>query len=118
MGADATDNAVDTGALGLRLDPARELERADGTRARAAELLYPGRGVLVVADGSTTVPDAAGAWADRVDVVTGRWAGDHAGDGSLLVRPDGHIAWHARGGGDLAGALGRWFGPARSAARV
>jgi 2-polyprenyl-6-methoxyphenol hydroxylase-like FAD-dependent oxidoreductase len=118
MGADATDNAVDTGALGLRLDPARELERADGTRVRAAELLYPGRGVLVVADGSTTVPDAAGAWADRVDVVTGRWAGDHAGDGSLLVRPDGHIAWHARGGGDLAGALGRWFGPARSAARV
>ncbi|MFI7386573.1 FAD-dependent monooxygenase [Streptomyces sp. NPDC049813] len=102
------------GPLGLRLDPERELERPDGTRVRIAELLHAGRGLLVLADGADGAPDAGAAdgWADRVDVVTGRWVKDDA-DGSLLVRPDGHIAWDARGEGDLGAALGRWFGPAR-----
>lgn len=61
------------GPLGLRLNPDRELERADGTRVRVAELLRPARGVLIGADGSAAAPEPAAAWADRVDTFTGSW---------------------------------------------
>ena len=54
----------------------------------------------------------AAGWADRVDVVTGRWVpggADPAPD-AVLLRPDGYVAWAAPGGGDLGAALTRWFG--------
>ncbi|WP_432969471.1 FAD-dependent monooxygenase [Dactylosporangium sp. CA-233914] len=80
-----------------------------------AQLLQPGRGVVVEFrdDGGTTTRSAE--WLDRVDVVTVKpspWI-----DASLiLLRPDGRIAWaesaDAAGGGadGLRAALTTWFG--------
>ncbi|WP_407564741.1 FAD-dependent monooxygenase [Streptomyces sp. 184] len=102
--------------LGRRLAPERELVRPDGARVRVAELLRAARGVLV-----TGREGAAEGWADRVDVVAGAWA---EGPGpvppeSVLIRPDGYVAWAAPGsGGELSGALDRWFGPARTRAET
>ncbi|GAB7045222.1 FAD-dependent oxidoreductase [Catenuloplanes indicus] len=59
-----------------------------------------------------TTPDgryaaAATAWSGRVGVVTG------AGGTSMLIRPDGYVAWEH--GDGLTDALTRWFGaPAHS----
>ncbi|SCL52782.1 FAD-dependent monooxygenase [Micromonospora yangpuensis] len=113
--------------LGRRMPPDRELVRADGSRTRVAELLHAGRGVFVDTghavepDGSGTTAGAVAGWSDRVDVVTGDWVQDGPGDpayaalGSVLIRPDGYLAWVAPDGGDLTEALDRWFGAARSA---
>ncbi|MEV7415154.1 FAD-dependent monooxygenase [Streptomyces sp. NPDC089919] len=106
--------------LGRRLSPDREIDLADGTRTRVGELLRAGRGLLITTDGEAGPAEAAAAWADRVEVVTGTWV--PAPDtvalsipfGSVLVRPDGYIAWATPGGGDPAEALDRWFGPARA----
>ncbi len=110
--------------LGRRLFPDRELVRADGTRTRVAELLHAGRAVLITTGSSEAASEAqriAAAWSDRVDVVSGSWV-PVEGDSLLnsvpeaaLVRPDGYLAWVAPDGGDLAGALDRWLGAARSA---
>jgi hypothetical protein len=103
--------------LGRRLSPDRELERSDGRRTRVAELLRPARGVLISTGGSAEAEHLAAGWSDRVDVVAGSWVppeADTAPD-SVLIRPDGYVAWAAPGGGDLADALGRWFGSARAA---
>ena len=107
--------------LGLRLSPDRELVKADGTRTRVAELLHPGRGVLITTGAFDEAGRLAAAWSDRVDVVSGSWAeakdGEHPRPAldAVLVRPDGYIAWAAPDGGDLADALDRWFGAARAA---
>ena len=91
----------------------RELELAGGGRTPIARLLHPARGVLV----TTAGPDetSAAGWSDRVDVVHVKsWpAGPEEGGAateSVLIRPDGHVAWAAPGGGPLTGALSRWFG--------
>jgi hypothetical protein len=107
--------------LGLRMPPSRELERADGTRTRVADLLRAARGVLVTADDRGETARLAAGWADRVDVVTGHWAAGPPSDPydaveEVLIRPDGHVAWTSPGGGDLSGALSRWFGSASTAA--
>ena len=106
--------------LGRRLPPDLVLEPRDGERVRVAELLRTGRGLFVGTGGGD--PRRLAGWADRVDVVIGDWVGGephpHRAPGAALVRPDGHVAWAAPGGADLEGALDRWFGPARAAARV
>jgi bifunctional hydroxylase/dehydrase len=33
-----------------------------------------------------------------------------AATGSVLIRPDGYVAWVSPGGGDLGLSLHRWFG--------
>jgi bifunctional hydroxylase/dehydrase len=96
--------------LGMRM-PERTVERLDGTRVRATELLHPARGVLVSSDPFVDAP----GWGSRVDVVHGTWVpaagGTTAGEpDSVLVRPDGYVAWVAPGGGSLPDALRRWFG--------
>jgi len=104
--------------LGKRMPPGRVLLLADGTRARVAELLHPARGVFITTNAASDGERLVGGWADRIDVVAGRWdtpAGPALPD-EVLIRPDGYIAWAAPGGGDLARALGRWFGSARTAA--
>ncbi|MFI5662056.1 FAD-dependent monooxygenase [Streptomyces sp. NPDC051684] len=102
--------------LGARLAD-RELRRADGGVDRVARLLHPARGVLITADATGATADAAAPWADRVDVVRVETfpAGpeeDAAPVESVLVRPDGYVAWTAPDGGGLPAALRRWFGDA------
>ncbi|POM22539.1 3-(3-hydroxy-phenyl)propionate/3-hydroxycinnamic acid hydroxylase [Actinomadura rubteroloni] len=74
--------------------------------------LEPGRGALLDFGGG--VPDGAlDGRRDRVDLVV-REPLPGADVPAALVRPDGHVVWvAAEGGGDLAEALGRWFGPRR-----
>ncbi|MFJ9606578.1 FAD-dependent monooxygenase [Kitasatospora sp. NPDC101176] len=103
--------------LGGRLAD-RELELADGGSVRAARLLHPARGVLITADASGETARTAAGWSDRVDLVRVREfpAGPEEGGAvteSVLVRPDGYIAWTAPDGGGLDAALRRWFGEAR-----
>jgi bifunctional hydroxylase/dehydrase len=105
--------------LGARI-PDRDLELADGRWDRIARLLHPARGVLLTADGSGETSRAAAAWSDRVDLVrvTSVPVGspeDGTAPDSVLVRPDGFIAWLAPGGGELVAALRRWFGEPRTA---
>lgn len=96
---------------GTRLPPTAVHTRAG--RTTTAELLRPGRGLLL--DLHPTTPATVHApWADRVTALAAR--PDHPdgplqGTDRVLVRPDGHIAWAGTGQAGLAGALQRWFGP-------
>ncbi|MFD4546129.1 FAD-dependent monooxygenase [Streptomyces sp. NPDC058251] len=102
--------------LGARMAD-RELELADGGHDRIARLLHPARGVLITADASDDTSRTAAGWSDRVDLVRVRSfpAGPEEGGAateSVLIRPDGYIAWTAPDGGGLVAALRRWFGEA------
>ncbi|MGW3667861.1 FAD-dependent monooxygenase [Streptomyces sp. NPDC005141] len=107
--------------LGARMAD-RALELADGGQDRIARLLHPARGVLITADASGDTARTAAGWSDRVDLVRVKHfpAGpeeDGAATESVLVRPDGYIAWTAPDGGGLQAALRRWFGePAQDSA--
>lgn len=63
-------------------------------------------------DRTGTLAEAVTGWRDRVDVVTVSPATTPT---SLLVRPDGYVAWASDddqpSAGSLVDALGRWFGP-------
>ncbi|WP_326589416.1 FAD-dependent monooxygenase [Streptomyces brevispora] len=105
--------------LGRRMAD-RELELADGGTDRIARLLHPARGVLITADATGATAATAAGWSDRVDVVHVRTfpAGPEEGGAtteSVLVRPDGYIAWTAPAGGGLEAALQRWFGETTAA---
>jgi 2-polyprenyl-6-methoxyphenol hydroxylase-like FAD-dependent oxidoreductase len=113
--------------LGARL-PDHELELSDGGRTRVSDLLHPARGVLLSAEWAAEVRRLAAGWADRVDLVTGRWmpaapAGHQPLPDSALIRPDGYVAWvgscaSAEQVGELDAALHRWFGLQQPAAVV
>jgi bifunctional hydroxylase/dehydrase len=100
--------------LGLRL-PNHKLVTAGGT-VQAFQLLHQGRGLLLDFGDDDAMRQAATPWTDRVDVVTAQLDGtadDPLTDViALLVRPDGHVAWTAPGGGEaeFLTALNRWFG--------
>nr|CBH32083.1 putative FAD-dependent monooxygenase [Streptomyces albaduncus] len=97
--------------LGLRMPPCDLLVGADATTS--ACLLRAGRGVLLQLDDDPGPARTAAPWAGRVDVVQAVCADERlAGTRAVLLRPDGHIAWAAPDGGDLAEALGTWFGAA------
>lgn len=79
------------------------------------QLLHSARGVLLDFAGNSELRRTASGWADRVDIVTAApitmgTVGQLAGTEAVLLRPDGHIAWAAPGGGELTEALRRWFG--------
>jgi bifunctional hydroxylase/dehydrase len=100
--------------LGARMAD-RELELADGTRTQIARLLHPARGVLITADASDETIRCAAEWSGRVDLVRVKRFPPGPEEGtaatqSVLIRPDGYVAWVAPGGGQLAEALHRWFG--------
>jgi hypothetical protein len=110
--------AGDHPLLGLRMPPDRELTRPDGSRTRIADLLHAARGLLILTGTAAETSRPAAAWADRIDIITGRWAGHHdpALD-AVLIRPDGYVAWTSPGStGTLDDALGHWFGTARTPA--
>ncbi len=73
----------------------------EGATTRLFSLMHDGRGLLVDG-GEGLVSEEGAAWASRVRVVKA------AGARSMLVRPDGCIAWAGRPGG-LRPALARWF---------
>lgn len=102
--------------LGRRM-PHREL--FDGAnRTSTTELLHPGRAVLLDLVDSAELRRVAAGWADRLQVSTAVPYAVEADDqlantDAVLVRPDGHVAWAAPGGGELSTALRRWLGAAR-----
>jgi 2-polyprenyl-6-methoxyphenol hydroxylase-like FAD-dependent oxidoreductase len=112
------DIRYDTGPDGLahamagRWMPDIALQTGKGP-TRTAELLRPGRAILLVLTGRADLADAAKEWSDRVDVITAATAGPPAD--AVLIRPDGYVAWAA--GADTPGAAGglrhtlqTWFG--------
>ncbi|WP_223635515.1 FAD-dependent monooxygenase [Corallococcus sp. EGB] len=72
----------------------------DGERTRLYSLMRDGRGLIVDGDGVASGQGAA--WPPQLRVVKA------PGARSMLVRPDGCIAWAGREGG-LRPALERWF---------
>jgi bifunctional hydroxylase/dehydrase len=105
--------------LGCRL-PLHELVDGSGGAGKTTtfELLHGARGVVLDLTGDAGVRAAAAPWSDRVDTVGARLhgatpGGPFDGAGTLLVRPDGYVAWVGGAGADPAGladALTRWFG--------
>ncbi|MQY05346.1 FAD-dependent monooxygenase [Actinomadura macrotermitis] len=94
--------------LGSARDEVGRVQPPDLTAGgrRVADLHHAGGGVLVTDD-----PAAAAGWADRVTAVPGPCEGIDAG--TVLIRPDGVVAWATGDPGTPAEALARWFGPAR-----
>jgi 2-polyprenyl-6-methoxyphenol hydroxylase-like FAD-dependent oxidoreductase len=110
---------VDHPLLGRRM-PDRDLTLADGRHTRVFELLRPARGLLIGGDLAAARRPVAD-WSDRIDVITASWRAasaqsPDANTDSVLIRPDGYVAWTAPGG-DLTDALHRWFGPPGETAR-
>ncbi|WP_224402662.1 FAD-dependent oxidoreductase [Pseudonocardia sp. ICBG1034] len=109
-----------TSGAGLRLDlgdahpmvgrVAPEFRLADGTWL--GELTATGSGVLLDPGADPALGAVAHGWADRIRRVTGPLR-DDLGTGTVLLRPDGVVAWV---GGDrpdpttLRRAARRWFG--------
>ena len=98
--------------------PHLDLDTPAGPAGTAA-LLHAGRGVLL-----DLAPDAArrrrltevvAGYAGRVDLVTASPTskGPLAGLDTVLVRPDGYVAWVSGTAADPGRILNRWFGPAR-----
>jgi bifunctional hydroxylase/dehydrase len=105
------DFGQDVHALVGRRLPPRTLH-TEGGPVRTPELLRPALGVLLNLSDVPELRTAAAAWKDRVTTVSGTLPSPGAFDGiaSLLVRPDGYIAWAGADPADLAEALRRWFG--------
>lgn len=76
----------------------------DVAGGRLYELLRHGRGLLLDRAGRLAV----GGWSDRVDRVADPGAAADAP--SLLLRPDGHVAWIGDDQQELDRQLARWFG--------
>jgi 2-polyprenyl-6-methoxyphenol hydroxylase-like FAD-dependent oxidoreductase len=102
--------------LGRRM-PDLEVETPDGP-VRIYELLHDARPLLVTIGDPGRVE--SGLWADQVRTVEatydGPWElpviGTVPAPSSVLIRPDGYVAWVGQGGADgLVDALTTWFGP-------
>ncbi|HWV36366.1 MAG TPA: FAD-dependent monooxygenase [Thermomicrobiales bacterium] len=101
--------------LGRRL-PDLDLESDTGP-LRVYTLLHSARPVLLILNGAESIDIAP--WSDRVQRVDARYGGswelpvvgEVAAPASVLIRPDGHVAWvgeHSTTG--LREALTTWFG--------
>ncbi|WP_369639482.1 FAD-dependent oxidoreductase [Nocardia sp. JMUB6875] len=86
-----------------------DFELADGTRLAAH--FASGKGVLLDLTDSPGLRAAAAAWSDRLELVTTKPAQPRE-PLSLLIRPDGIVAWTSATPHGLEAALTRWFGPA------
>jgi 2-polyprenyl-6-methoxyphenol hydroxylase-like FAD-dependent oxidoreductase len=90
---------------------APDLDLQIGSRdTRLAELLHPGRPLLVDLTGSGHLADLITPWNDRVDLVTAHTTTPPAD--ALLIRPDGYVACALGpdGAEPLLDALATWFG--------
>ncbi|MFI7450412.1 FAD-dependent monooxygenase [Nonomuraea sp. NPDC049714] len=89
--------------------PSLDLTTEDGRALRLAELRRDARPLLLDLSADAALAEAASAWSDRVARVAARAAAP-----SLLIRPDGYVAWSGTDPDGLRGALGRWFGTAKT----
>ncbi|OBI47613.1 FAD-dependent oxidoreductase [Mycobacterium kyorinense] len=110
-GSDVRYDVGDSHVLSGRLIP--DLTLHDGQRV--AELMHPGRPVLLDLAGGAVAESAVGC-SDRVTVVVAQGPESPA---AMLIRPDGYVAWAsdscAKDDIDrLNAALRRWFAPAAS----
>lgn len=80
-----------------------DLTTPDGP-TRVSRLMHSGRGLLLSLDDT---PRSIDRWSDRVDHVTAKADDDTP---TVLIRPDGYIAWSATDEQPLEAALTRWFG--------
>ncbi|MGK5530979.1 FAD-dependent monooxygenase [Streptomyces sp. URMC 129] len=102
--------------VGARL-PHLDLVTDSGVTSTTA-LLRGGRGVLLDLSGDPARSAALTALAaGRVDTVTAAAAPDAPLEGqeTVLLRPDGYVAWAGDRAADPSAALDRWFGAARTA---
>ena len=114
-GADIRYDTLTAGlahALAGRWMPDVALRTGNGS-TRTAELLRPGRPVLLALTDRAGLADAAKEWSDRVDVITAATAEPPAD--AVLIRPDGYVAWAAdtdtpSPADGLRHTLQTWFG--------
>ncbi len=102
---------ADAHPLTGRLAPDLRLRTPDGG-TRVAELMRPGRPVLLDLTAAGSVAAAVADWSPSVTIVTAEAAGQPPAD-ALLIRADGYVAWAAGPGtadegAGLADALRRW----------
>ncbi len=105
--------------------PQVELATGHGPNG-TTELLRPARGVLLdlsLDPGRRAwLAGRVAGWTDRLDLVSASALPDAAGAdtgsgdplagaATVLIRPDGYVAWAGGPGADPRPALGRWFGP-------
>ena len=90
-------------------------------KTRVPALMHRARAVLLDLADRGTLRDAASGWGDRVDVVSARCEEQPAPADSLLIRPDGYVAWVAspqdaddEAEAQLRYALGARFGSERN----
>lgn len=103
--------------LGKRMPPNLQVMLPGDRRVRIAELLHRARGVLVSTGHQDEMARLVAGWSDRVELTTGQWSQPWETGGapaeSVLIRPDGYVAWVAPDGGAIEEALRRWFGSPR-----
>ena len=78
---------------------------------RIGGLMHDGRGILLDFDGNATLKTLASEYSGRIKYISGR-AKEQLGLSSVLVRPDGIIAWASENDPDydeLQKAVARWF---------
>ncbi|PZE64300.1 FAD-dependent monooxygenase [Curtobacterium sp. MCBD17_021] len=88
-----------------RFAPSTTVELVDGTIRRIPELLRNARPILLDATGEHR--DTIAPWNDRVDHVPLATTHEQT---SMLIRPDGFIAWSDTDPASLTEALSAWFG--------
>ncbi|MDA8371446.1 MAG: FAD-dependent monooxygenase [Nocardiopsaceae bacterium] len=86
--------------------PTTDLMLGDGQKIRLPELFRTARPALIDATGGALASTAA-PWSQRVEQFQVESDGTMA---SMLVRPDGYVAWSGNDRALLRAALERWFG--------
>ena len=79
--------------------------------ARIGELMHDGQGMLLDFDGNASLKTLASEYRDRIKYVSSQ-AKEQLGLSSVLIRPDGIIAWASDNDPDcseLGKAVARWF---------
>jgi hypothetical protein len=85
--------------------PSIEIELHDGSTARVPELLRTARPTVL--DTTGELRDITALWNGRVDYVE---TSHRDSSSSVLIRPDGYVAWSSHDPVSLDNALRTWFG--------